>query len=787
MTLPAELLAKRVRPDQLRPGHRFTLEAHSLDTEQAAELLFGPGGRWGQALCRFFRIDDPARFVLHLRLAALFHDLGKANRDFLRAVTGQAATPQTLRHEHLSALLLHLPAVRKWLMDNPALDLAAITAAVLSHHLKASGDDPAWRWGQPRTLCDRVPLYLHHPEVLRVLRRAGEVAGLSGLPDLPRQDWTLSGPVFTSALADGHRTARQLARELRHDPARRGLLLAVKAALIAADAAASALVRQGHPLRAWIEEHVHRPPLRPEDIARDVLLPRERHLSDLLARRGGPPFAYQTFQLEAAELGPRALLLAPCGAGKTLAAWKWAEAQARSHSFGRVVFLYPTRGTATEGFRDYVGFAPEAEAALVHGTARYELEAMAQNPPEQEPATHGKRFLPDEAEARLFALRLWSRRYFSATVDQFLGFLEHAYTSLCLLPALADSVVIIDEVHSFDRHLFANLAAFLDAFDVPVLCMTATLSRARREQLLARGLRLYPAAEDRIRLADLEAREAHPRYQLEPLAGPDEALERALAAFRAGQRVLWVVNQVARCQAVARRLAEAGTKPLCYHSRFRLEDRRKRHQDTVRAFQQRGAAVLAVATQVCEMSLDLDADVLLTELAPVPALVQRFGRANRHLRHGPDFRAALYVYEPEGGRAAPYRQEELDAARGFLAEVGRGALSQRRLAELLERHAPGDPAPTGNARFLDSGYYATPGSLREEDGFSRMCVLDDDLPAVRACLEAGEVLDGFLLPAPRRAVLPESNRPCWLPAYLGVVSGRRYDQDLGFLLGEEEL
>ena len=51
-----------------------------------------------------------------------------------------------------------------------------------------------------------------------------------------------------------------------------------------------------------------------------------------------------------------------------------------------------------------------------------------------------------EDQDRLYALGLWSRRYFSATVDQFLGFIEHSYTGLCLLPALADSAVNVDMI-----------------------------------------------------------------------------------------------------------------------------------------------------------------------------------------------------------------------------------------------------------------------------------------------------------------------------------------------------
>lgn len=43
-------------------------------------------------------------------------------------------------------------------------------------------------------------------------------------------------------------------------------------------------------------------------------------------------------------------------------------------------------------------------------------------------ATKGKKFLPDETQERLFALGFWPKRYFSATVDQFLSFLEHSYS-----------------------------------------------------------------------------------------------------------------------------------------------------------------------------------------------------------------------------------------------------------------------------------------------------------------------------------------------------------------------
>jgi CRISPR-associated endonuclease/helicase Cas3 len=763
---PIELLAKGLRTGR----EPVTLEAHLLDTERAALALFAPDSCWGRSFTRFFRLEeaDSERFLLLLRLAALFHDLGKANTDFLAAVTSGAPQLQTLRHEHFSALILHLPQVRRWLTANPSVDLDIVAAATLSHHFKAS-DSGEWKWCQPRGT-PRLAHHLDHPQVRAVLHRVAEVAELGEPPVLPREPWGAGEP-WVPAHRQGVSAARAFQRALMRDSRRRSLLLAVKAGLIAADAASSGLVREGHSLLDWIGDLVAMPPLTPEDVARSVLEPRAAQIR----RRTGRDFSLLEFQRRAAGLGPRAVLLAACGAGKTLAAWQWAEAQVRERDLGRVIFLYPTRGTATEGFRDYVGWAAEDEAALVHGTSRYELEAMRANPAE---STGDKRYI-DEAAERLFALGLWSRRYFSATVDQFLSFMEHGYTSTCLLPVLADSALVIDEVHSFSRHMFDTLVGFLRAFDVPVLCMTATLPRSRREELEAAGLRVYPSAEDRAALADLEQQENHPRYRLESVEDEARALAVAREAHAAGQRVLWVVNQVSRCQSLAERLsAEPGEDVLCYHSRFRLRDRQRAHQRTVEAFKQSTRPALAVTTQVCEMSLDLDADVLITEVAPVSALVQRFGRANRHRARGDAFRARLVVYEP--ATAAPYAREELRAAAAMLSELGTGDVSQRQLAEALEKHAPAERMADGSARFLDGGYFATPGSFREGEDFTRPCILDTDVPCALELLARRESYEGLVVPVPRRSVLSDLERPSGLPAHLGIARASSYNSQRGF-------
>ncbi|MBW4623716.1 MAG: CRISPR-associated helicase Cas3' [Cyanosarcina radialis HA8281-LM2] len=788
--IPEQLLAKS------KP--QVTLEEHLRDTEKAAERIFRLNGRWGKNWCRFFHIESQEaqeKFLLNLQVAALFHDIGKANEDFYEAVKALGFKPQTLRHEHLSALVLCLSDVRKWLAKNSVLDIDVITAAVLSHHLKASesqitikGDREAsqklrnYRWCQPQSNKTSVALYFQHNEVLRILNRIADVAELGDIPSLPQIDWK-SGSLWEQLYKQGRQFGTNFKRELRDkkNQPRKALLVAIKAGLIVSDAAASGLVREGKNIEDWIEEVVHSESIDRDDIAKAIINPR---IDQIKAKTGS--FQLATFQEQIAKQGSKALLLAACGAGKTLGAWKWAEQQSQEYKIGKVIFLYPTRGTATEGFRDYVGWSPATDAALVTGTARYELEAMQENPSE---AIEGKDFQADE---RLYALGFWSRRYFSATVDQFLSFLEHSYQSLCLLPVLADSAVIIDEVHSFDGRMFDSLVSFLENFDIPVLCMTATLPPSRRERLKKAGLTVYPTEADRDLLPDLEEKECHPRYCLEPVDNFTAAFEKAITAYQQGERVLWVVNTVDRCLAIAQklkndpRLKELNAEVLTYHSRFRLKDRQKVHAKTIEAFalkkeQDERKPAIAVTTQVCEMSLDLDADVLITEVAPIPSLVQRFGRANRHLARGKGFRASLHTYEPP--KNLPYQKDELEIAQKFLQQLSHAEVSQRQFAEALEHYSPPEREADGSSRFLESGYYAIPGSFRDTDEFSVPCILDKDLEAVKAILDSTEKYrkEPFIINVPKKWVNPKDSYPSWLPKYLSVATWEgHYDEESGF-------
>jgi len=448
----------------------------------------------------------------------------------------------------------------------------------------------------------------------------------------------------------------------------------------------------------------------------------------------------------------------------------------KEHEAGHAIFLYPTRGTATEGFKDYVSWAPESDASLLTGTALYELKGIRENPSE---STKDKDYTTDE---RLYALGFWGKRFFSATVDQFLSFLTHSYSSICLLPVLTDSVVVIDEVHSFDRGMFNNLVSFLEHFDIPILCMTATLPTTRRQDLTEKlekkgkglGLEIFPSA-DRSQLEALEKAETRLRYIIQP-TNYETAYVKAVEAYREGKRVLWVRNTVDRCRETANQLEnDLKVEVLTYHSRFRLQDRQNRHSETVSAFQGKGKAAIAVTTQVCEMSLDLDADVLITEFAPISALVQRFGRSNRH---GLIDYAQIWVYEPQ--KVLPYNEEELGKAKEFIAEVS-GEVSQRILAEKLEYHSPKEDFADGSSSFVGGGYWATSEPFRDTDDYAVSTILESDLEEFLQLRAAKNPdAEGLIISVPKKFAYEPEKRPENLPRHLKLADHTLYSEKRGF-------
>jgi CRISPR-associated endonuclease/helicase Cas3 len=676
----------------------------------------------------------------------------------------QGRDRQSIRHEHLSGLLLFEPSLAEYLATAPDTNRDVIAAAVFCHHLKVNEET----LGRPTHEEEfEVEMRMDDLQVTGLLKEAGGKANGALLNLLWRKEDVLQRRQKMRL------EARRFRKSIRQDDQLKRLTSAVKGALIVADAAGSAITRVGLTLESWLEGCFGQEVCSAEWLTRVVIDPVVAEYEKHNQRR----LIFRDWQLAAAKLDSRALLLSHCGSGKTLAAWLWIREQLDKCPAARIIFLYPTRATATEGFRGYGSWAGGEDAALLHGTSEYDLEGLFQNP--IDPRSQ-ESFMPQET---LFALSYWNRRILTATIDQFLSFLNCSYASVCLLPLLADSVVVIDEVHSFDASMFRSLERLLSDLSVPVLCMTATLPKDRVRILVEKqGLQPFPA--NAAAFPDLEAQASAPRYRMARVAGTDEAATLALAAVAAGKRVLWVANTVRRAQAyaIALQASEPG-RVSCYHSRFRLSDRRERHRAAVAVFRQEGGHIL-VSTQVCEMSLDLDADILVTEMAPVTSLIQRMGRCCRHGLNPGDAPGEVVLIEPQS--SLPYAGEDLvQAATFFRQETESGAaVSQLELGERLEKLAPNEPHASGGVvGFLDGGMYAMSAdeSFRETDEFTIDAVLDTDLGEfLKLRRERDASARGYICPVPRKHATKDPR----LPAGVSLAEARLYDPLLGYLSEE---
>lgn len=738
------------------------LEAHSLDVLRAALAMFvdrgDPPSRVGIAWMRFFRIA-PERwpvFRLNLIACALLHDIGKATEGHQEAMN-RGRSGQLLRHEQVSALILALPAFRAWLAVNPDLMPEGIIGAVAGHHPKALrrlGNAACPVVCADPVVQDQERLVVREPETLRTF-----LAYVSNYLDLPKAPpvptlWTLDGSRGKD-LKQAQRALDQVlvaVRGLEHDP----MLPALKAALIAADATGSCLPRGDQEIESWLADRFHLAPLSPADIQEQVLA-RRIALIERRARTRTPDtvFRYRPFQEEAARLPARALLIAPGGTGKILAAWRWIGARLGSHPASRILFLYPAQSPDIDGLKDLILPAPETDASLLSGAAADDLRGIFCNPADT-PEDRG-----EETTARLFAVRLWRRRLLGASLDQFLGFMQQHYRSICLLPLLAESIIVIDEVNSLDAAQLDALTQFLDAFDIPLLCLAASLPANRRAILASHGLTVCPGDPAELDAMDSQARA--PRYRMQRL--PDEGAAQAIAedVLDRNQRVLWVVNSVDRCQALAERLRQRD--PLCYHTRFKLADRNRRQHEIADRFADAGGPLLLISSPVCEMGLDLDADVLISEDASLPALIRRMERCRRQALPGRPL-GEVYLYptpsHPDSGDA----QSATDALVADL--LAAGTMSQHDLEARLDTC----PARESTLRdgYPDEGPCTPIGAGEPLNDEIVQAVLDSDLPHWNPGRE------DLIVPIPRGLA---SYHPR-LPGHLYTASARYYSNWLGF-------
>jgi CRISPR-associated endonuclease/helicase Cas3 len=372
----------------------------------------------------------------------------------------------------------------------------------------------------------------------------------------------------------------------------------------------------------------------------------------IMDSRGLTDGALYSHQRLAGEITGSALLTAPTGSGKTEAALLWAARQAESMGrLPRLFYTLPYQASMNAMKLRLEETFGARHVGLQHGRgllALYRLLLEKDYTPER--AAQQARWARNLAELNYPPVRVFSPYQMLKGMYRLKGY-------EALLTDYHGAAFIFDEIHAYEVKRLAlilkTIQYLAQDYAARFLVMTATFPS------LTKGwLRAALGAPIEI-MADSALFAEFRRHRLHLLDGEllsDRGLQRIVDDALAGKSVLVVCNLVDRAQTayyqLDQMLAKRGVHVELLHGRFNLRDRSAKEalvRDATGSKSEHRRPIVLVATQVVEVSLDIDLDTIYTDSAPLEALVQRFGRVNRR-RKQRDL-APVYVYcQPDDGQ-----------------------------------------------------------------------------------------------------------------------------------------
>ena len=365
------------------------------------------------------------------------------------------------------------------------------------------------------------------------------------------------------------------------------------------------------------------------------------------------------------------------GSGKTEAALMLAQRMMQTGKGDGIFFALPTMATANAMFSRLTAmrrmFDGVPSLALAHSRAKLDAgfrQIIGRRDGEPDREISCADWFADGRQKALLA------QIGVGTIDQvLLGVLPTRYFGLRLY-ALSQKILIVDEAHDYDPYMQAELEALLTFHAMlggSAILMTATLPKGMRQKFVDAfqkgALRedtpipadAYPhlsvIGAGAITMPVKPVEETIRRVAVVRVADIETALGVLADAAEQGAACAFIRNSVDEAIVAVEALRARGVDAMLHHARFAMCDRLETEKRVIGRFGKESggrAGSVIVGTQVLEQSLDIDFDVMVSDLAPIGALIQRAGRLWRHMTLRPAARRPvagplLHVLSPDPG------------------------------------------------------------------------------------------------------------------------------------------
>ena len=601
--------------------------------------------------------------------AAFLHDFGKAASGFQARLRGGKRWPH--RHEVFSLAFLDWIAA-----DLNADECVWIVAAIVSHHQDFSKiekgypqledddeDQIAERMSEfDSDVVDKLWLWLSKCSASWIDELGMDALGILPLQIMPHEKaipfvLNKGAERIYHWLAVYSQFVRQL--DLEHDSCQIIGTLALRGYLINADHSASA----------------HAP-----------LLPSIKfQASSVLTSAQIPAESLHCHQEIAWRTEGSALLIAPTGSGKTEAALLWATRQAqKQYGISRLFYTLPYQASMNAMKLRLAHVFGEDKVGLQHGRgllALYRMLLEREDVPDQ--AARQARWIQNLAKLNYPPVRVFSPYQMLKGMYRLKGY-------EALLSDYHNAAFIFDEIHAYEVKRLALILKTIEFlrknFNAHFFIMSATFPSLIKDKLIEI---LDNPSQIQAKQRLFQTYQRHQLFLLDGEILSDRGIQRIVDNAMSGQSVLVVCNLVDRARLVFEelksRLDLIDMEIDLLHSRFNMVDRSRKEalvRDAAGSNSDARQPMVLVATQVVEVSLDIDFDTIYTDPAPLEALVQRFGRVNRggkRLKFAP-----VYVYrQPDDGQKI-YDPRLIERTLNILGRIDELPIDESQIGDWLD-------------------------------------------------------------------------------------------------------